>query len=821
MDRFLVRLADLQVKRPLIPLFICAILTAVMGFFASKLVLKTQFDQMLPQSEPSVVELHRLLSRVPGSSNAFVVLEGEDTEQLRRFGDALVLQLRGIGLPWVSDVQDGIQPVRRFLMPRLGLFAELPQLKQLNADVDASWKRAVMHGTGLDLGLDDQPPPSFEGLRARFMQTLVRPQESENRYPDGYFQSANGKALTVVVRSALIAGDLQRGREAANRIQTLTRSVQKDFPQVHVGYAGDLVTSLEEYGAVKADLVSVGLRGVAMVLAIIFLFFMRVRALFALGFTILVGLSWTFGFTQLTIGHLNVATGFLISIVAGNGINAGIIYLGRYLEERRGGQTLAQAIDIAHRKTWLPTLSAALAAAAAYASLGITGFLGFKHFAVIGSAGMLLCWAATYLLAPTLLVIYEKFRPFHPSASRWGGWHAQYSAPFVYLLKNWPRAVFVLSIGVAVASLGLTVSYLKRDPMEYDLRRTQSSPLKNSDQHRISDLATEILGANIDGAMVILVDRLDQILPLKKELEIRRDAAPLRYKPFETIHTVLDFVPSEQTEKLSLLKTISAKLLKAHRRGAVPAKDWEGLASLLPGPEVKTYGLEDLPPEVTQPFSEKDGTRGKLVFIEPTAGESDSDLHYLLRWTDSFRQTRLPSGEIIHGSGRAMIFADMLNGVVRDIPPAVSLSLGMTLLAIGLTFRRGRLSLAVAASLVLGALGLVALMRLLDIHLNFINFVALPITFGIGVDYAVNIAQRYSTGDGPLKAVRHTGEAVMLCSLTTSLSYLALLGSINQAVRSLGTLAVIGEICCLVSAVLFLPAWLLRWDAGHPGAVKL
>ena len=168
-----------------------------------------------------------------------------------------------------------------------------------------------------------------------------------------------------------------------------------------------------------------------------------------------------------------------------------------------------------------------------------------------------------------------------------------------------------------------------------------------------------------------------------------------------------------------------------------------------------------------------------------------------------------------------MIFADMLNGVVRDIPPAVSLSLGMTLLAIGLTFRRGRLSLAVAASLVLGALGLVALMRLLDIHLNFINFVALPITFGIGVDYAVNIAQRYSTGDGPLKAVRHTGEAVMLCSLTTSLSYLALLGSINQAVRSLGTLAVLGEICCLVSAVLFLPAWLLRWDAGHPGAVKL
>ena len=48
----------------------------------------------------------------------------------------------------------------------------------------------------------------------------------------------------------------------------------------------------------------------------------------------------------------------------------------------------------------------------------------------------------------------------------------------------------------------------------------------------------------------------------------------------------------------------------------------------------------------------------------------------------------------------------------------------------------------------------------------------LPITFGIGVDYAVNIMQRYRR-DGPgsaLNAVRETGGAVVLCSLTTILA---------------------------------------------------
>ena len=35
------------------------------------------------------------------------------------------------------------------------------------------------------------------------------------------------------------------------------------------------------------------------------------------------------------------------------------------------------------------------------------------------------------------------------------------------------------------------------------------------------------------------------------------------------------------------------------------------------------------------------------------------------------------------------------------------------------------------------------LVGLLGMKINFFNFVALPITFGIGVDYAVNIVERY------------------------------------------------------------------------------
>lgn len=57
-------------------------------------------------------------------------------------------------------------------------------------------------------------------------------------------------------------------------------------------------------------------------------------------------------------------------------------------------------------------------------------------------------------------------------------------------------------------------------------------------------------------------------------------------------------------------------------------------------------------------------------------------------------------------------------------------------------------------------------------------------------------------------ALRETGGAVILCSLTTTLGYLALVSSMSLAVRSLGFAAVLGEIACLGAAVLVLPAGL-------------
>src|SRR5256885_191254 len=102
------------------------------------------------------------------------------------------------------------------------------------------------------------------------------------------------------------------------------------------------------------------------------LFFKDVKATFALVASLLLGTAWTFGVSYFVVGYLNANSAFLGSIVLGNGINFGIIFLARYLEDRRTGQTAACSAERASRFTASATGMAALAAGLSYGSLSIT-----------------------------------------------------------------------------------------------------------------------------------------------------------------------------------------------------------------------------------------------------------------------------------------------------------------------------------------------------------------------------------------------------------------------------------------------------------------
>ncbi|HET9952908.1 MAG TPA: MMPL family transporter [Polyangiaceae bacterium] len=824
LPRVLRELARLQAAAPW-RFIICAVLSLVpAGWAASRLGFKSDFAELLPDNKDSVIEMRRVSARLPGASTLSLVAQiddGSKRQALRTFVDRLVPELLALGPEWVGSVDYGVKETRAFFEKNQILYAEVDELRRVRDQVVEryDYEVAKAQGTLLESEPGEVPPPiTRESIEKTLSERKAQAAAQADAYPGGYYESQDGTYIAVLIRTPV------SGRAAVDELRRRVEGVVRKLepkridPSMHVDYTGDVITSREEYDAIVRDLGEVGASGVAGVLLSVLLFFWRVRTVLTMGATLLVGLGWTFGLTYWTIGYLNSSTGFLVSIIAGNGINYGIMYMARYVEARRDeALSVEDAVMVAHRDSWIPTLASAATAALAYGSLMVTDFRGFKHFGIIGAYGMLLCWLVTYLFMPPIFAASEHVWPAFKRASGDNRARARgyYGVLFSKLATAAPRGTALVGLVLGLASLGLGVRYFLSDPMEYNMKKVRTDdPPNESGARALSHRVDAVVGRLGQEGLAIMTDRLDQVPLLTTELEKRRADAPPDRKPFEKVVSIYSLLPGQQAEKLQLAEEIRDRLQRARKRGFVQDADWAQIETYLPEKRLSPIGIADLPEQVARPFTERDGTRGRIVYIAPKSGESVWDAKYLMRWADSFRHVQLPNGEIIKGSGRAVIYADMIRTIGEDAPKAITLSALGTILVILFAFRGSPLSVGVFLPWLFGISGLVAFLYLKDIKLNFLNFVALPITIGIGAEYAHNMMQRYRQENGQRLAhiITETGGAVTLCSLTTTIGYMALLMSVNRGIRGFGLAAAVGEITCLAAAVLWLPA-VLAWAA--------
>jgi len=223
---------------------------------------------------------------------------------------------------------------------------------------------------------------------------------------------------------------------------------------------------------------------------------------------------------------------------------------------------------------------------------------------------------------------------------------------------------------------------------------------------------------------------------------------------------------------------------------------------------LRPIGDADLPEQMAWPFTEKDGMRGRLILAD-AAERYDTWLgHNLLEFTARVEALDLGPGVILGGAN--FVFADVIRSMEGDGPKSTIIALVGALLVIVMLVGFGRHALITMVCMTSGALLMLAGAWLIGLRVNFLDFVALPITIGIGIDYAVNIVAR-ARRDGPGSA-RHalatTGGAVALCSFTTMVGYGSLILSANQGIRSFGTAAILGELTCISAALVLAPTLL-------------
>src|SRR5207248_5627977 len=145
-------------------------------------------------------------------------------------------------------------------------------------------------------------------------------------------------------------------------------------PSIRVGYGGEVRGVIENQENLVRDLLVSSILVLAAVAAVLVLYYRSWRSIPLLVLPLFTGVAATFAVSRWVIHYLNPNTAFLGSIIVGNGINAGIILLARYFEERRRGAEVAAALPVALKATCVSNFAASTAAAASYGSLGAVRF---------------------------------------------------------------------------------------------------------------------------------------------------------------------------------------------------------------------------------------------------------------------------------------------------------------------------------------------------------------------------------------------------------------------------------------------------------------
>jgi predicted RND superfamily exporter protein len=826
---------DLGGRRPILVLLGAVAVLAACWSYASKLEVRSDVLELLPRDSPGFQSFERRLERVGGNATILVVVESPERaanekmiDALRAGLDAMVAKDHADGrASTIASIESGTKGVRSFFEGNKWLYANLKDLE----DADTKLDHQIALKSGFVENLDDDDDEHAEhalGMDS-FRDRFEKAAKERDDFPSGYFESADGRR--VVLRVFTTTSGLGGGgdEELLARIQGLVNDLRPTSfnPEMVVGYGGDIPNAKSEKDSLVHEAVVATAIAMALILGGVVWYYGSPWSLVLIGFPPLFGVGFAYAFATWKYGYVNASGAFLGAIIIGNGINYPIVLYSRYKEFRARGMAPEVARREAVWNAFRAELVGATVASIAYGSLTVTRFRGFSQFGVIGFVGMLLVWLSMIPCLPALVVLMEKMQPRWPRLFREREVHVGPDgargpvARFVGDLTERRPTVLVAIAAVVTLVVGWRLPGFLRDPWEYDFDKLGSENAHKSGAFQWSAKGHEVLSGrmNLNGSLV-LADRPEQVAAVKDAI-LANDAADPKGSLIEGVTTVSDFLPGDaelQKKKLAVLNRIRERLSPGVL-AKLSEEERQKIEDMIPPATLRVLAPKDLPELLLNRFSEKNGTVGSLFYVRYRPEIPRDDGRMLLRMSETIDGIVLHDGTRVDTVSRATIFAEMIRSLERDGPLATGVSFAAVCVVVVLATSSLRGAFGVLLSLVLGVSWMLGSAALFGERLNFLNFIALPITFGIGCEYPFNIFDRSRLLGGDVtRATKLQFGAIALCSYTTTIGYGSLLFADNQALRSFGRLAMSGEITCLAGAALFLPALLHLWKRRPPPA---
>ncbi len=806
LDNGLRKYSDFVYKNPSKIIVAFVLITFVSLYFTSKLRLVSDFVDLLPQHFRSVSDLKKIIERVGGTGNLFIAIESPDIKASERFADDIVNLLKQKYSDRFRYIDHKIDDLKEFYEKNAALYMSLDELEDISDRLHRKVNALKMKNNPLFVdisgSMEEDSKISFDDIEEKYKKKT----DSYKKYIDGYYTGEEGRLLVIIAKPTGKSMDMKESKRLLTQLEKdISNLSPKNYhPEMKFAFSGSYKINLEEYETLKKDIFGTALLCLTLIGLVIFIFMRNITSVILLGINITSAVLITFAITYFTIGYVNTVTAFMGAIIAGTGINYGIIMLARFYEERRLKREIDEALQNTLTGTMIGTIGASGTTAIAFGIFLFAEVRSFTQFGFIGLVGIFFAWLLSYTFLPAMLVFIEKR---YPSQRAGEIFSKGYQIPFYSLLNRIKIPFLVICLLITLISIFLIIRFIP-SALEYDMSNLRTKSSMESGTAILDHRVSKIMGTSLTPS-VILAESVKEGKQICDALYRKKKEQKENYG-INDCKSIISYLPEDQEEKLEIIRDMR-KLLKDDNLMLLNEKERDKVLSLKKYLNPDMVKIENLPEKIRRQYTDKQGNIGRFVYVTPAAGKNLWNAVNLFRFTDTIREVKLENGKVVTSSGDAIVFADLLRLIEKDGPKTTLISLIGVLLFVLILIRSVKYFMLVSSALILGILWMLGLVALFDLKLNFFNFVVLPMTFGVGIDYAFNVVQRYRQEGGKNieYVISRIGLAVLLCSLTTQIGYGVLITGDSLALRGFGKIALIGEVTSIFNALIVLPAIIL------------
>lgn len=811
------RLARAVVKRPGRVLGAALLISLALVPLVLRIRLDTDVVKMVPQNNEAAQAFARFARTFVAEQVLIALVESDDSAALDQFADRYGAALAA--LPRVEEVRYRLKSESAVFMrdhltqlvtsdeidalaPRVtreALFAQARKLRGLLSAPGGSALAPIVTADPLEL-----LPVVAERLSSGL------PVDTRS----GYFKSADGRALMIYVRPKGGSYDVEANRAliaaATQAAQSLGATVTEgEFrgKGVTVSFTGACAYTLYYRDWLHRDAsLSTPVSAIA-VLLLFALFFRSLSVLPLVAVPLFFGLLWTAAAAYLLYGRVNAVSLTFGTVLLSIGIDFPIQIYNR-LREELGDHPPLEALERTLRTLAAPSLTATLGPALVFFACALSDYRGLADLGVLAGIGLILNLVAMLTVFPALLALLPPTWWARADKSSGSG---RLLGAIGRAAGKRPRTILLLA-GLAVAA---SVPLLMR--LEFDRRLISIHPQSMPPVKTENEMSRRFGGR--EKMAVALVEDADLERALERAdawaagAERLRKAGVLRgYQSMSSLFPSL----KTQAERRAQWEKLGAQRVARDLRDALETAGFDAapfapfLSQLESAPapivlaDAQKYDLDFL---VRNHVHDEPSLRRVATFFFPPAGaESRGPRDALIAFSHT------PTGGVVTG---VPILEEVLRAIViADTVRVTAVSVAAVALLLLVYYRRWRPWVAVMVPLLFAWALFGAALAALGLPLNLFNLLAVPLVIGYGIDDHIFIVHRHldhPSGD-PGRALASTGRAVVLTCLATIAGFAGMAVARIDGLKLFGTSGALAVACCLLGAVVVLPALLaLLW----------